>query len=124
MPRVLLIEDIEDNAQLVDRVLTANGYEVLHAPDGETGLQMATDKHPDLILLDLGLPDIDGQTVASQLRRDPEMARTPILVVTAWPEETARQMIKAYGCNGYISKPVKIATLLEQVASHLRQARP
>ncbi len=124
MPRVLLIEDIEDNAQLVDRVLTANGYEVLHAPDGETGLQMAADEHPDLILLDLGLPDIDGQTVASQLRRAPETARTPIVVVTAWPEETARQMIKAYGCNGYISKPVKIATLLEQVASHLRQARP
>jgi two-component system cell cycle response regulator DivK len=120
MPRVLLIEDIEDNVLLVERVLTANGYEVLHAPDGETGLQMATDERPDLILLDLGLPDLDGQTVASQLRRAPETARIPIVVVTAWPEETARQMVKAYGCNGYISKPIKVATLLEQVASHLR----
>jgi len=120
MPRVLVIEDIDDNAELLERVLTARGYEVMRAPDGETGLQMALDLKPDLVLLDLGLPDIDGQTVASQMRRTPELASTPIVVVTAWPEDTAQKMVEVYGCNGYISKPINVALFVDQVASFLR----
>jgi two-component system cell cycle response regulator DivK len=119
MTQVLVIEDNEDNAELFQRVLTVRGYEVLSAADGESGLQMAFDHKPDIILLDLGLPDIDGQTVASQLRRDPGFAQIPIIAVTAWPEETARQMVDAYGCNGYISKPVNVARFADQVAAYL-----
>jgi two-component system cell cycle response regulator DivK len=120
MSKVLVIEDYEDSATLIDRVLTARGHQVFVAADGESGLQMAADHKPDLILLDLGLPDIDGQTVASQMRRMPELARTPIVVVTAWPEETARKMVAVYECNGYISKPINnIARFAEQIASYL-----
>jgi len=119
MPKVLVIEDYEDNATLFERVLSSRGHTVFQAPDGETGLQMAAEHKPDLILLDLGLPDIDGQTVASQIRRMPEVASVPILVVTAWPEETARKMIEVYGCNGYLRKPIEIARLIALVDSLL-----
>jgi two-component system cell cycle response regulator DivK len=119
MSRVLVIEDYEDNATLFERVLKSRGHTVLSAPDGETGLKMAVEHRPDLILLDLGLPDIDGQTVASQIRRTPEVARVPILVVTAWPADTARKMIEVYGCNGYLRKPIEIAQLIASVDSLL-----
>jgi len=122
MTQVLVIEDNEDNAELLLRVLKAHGYTALHAPDGETGLQLAFTHKPDLILLDLGLPDIDGQTVASQLRARPEFAKVPIVAVTAWPEETARTMVEVYGCNGYISKPVNIAKFPSQIAAYLVHA--
>jgi two-component system cell cycle response regulator DivK len=116
---ILYIEDIEDNANLVRAVLTARGYEVLIAVDAETGLKAAVDFHPDLILLDLGLPDADGQTLATWLRSVPELAETPIVALTAWPEETARRMVQAYHCNGYISKPISVAKLPAQIAAFL-----
>jgi two-component system cell cycle response regulator DivK len=120
MPKVLIVEDVPDNAELAGRVLTARGYQVVHAPDAETGLQMAIDHQPDVILLDLGLPDADGQTLVGWLRRVPELAHTPIIVCTAWPEETARTMVEAYGCDGYIRKPISVATLAEQVRAYVR----
>lgn len=120
MPRVLYIEDVPDNAALVDKVLSARGYQVLHAADAETGLQMAKAEQPDLILLDLGLPDADGQTLAGWLRREPTLAHTPIVAVTAWPEETAARMVQVYGCNGYISKPINVSRFADQIAAYLR----
>ena len=120
MSQVLIIDDYEDNVALCKRVLESRGHAVLYAADGETGLQLAAEHKPDLILLDLGLPDIDGQTVASQLRRTPELAAIPIIVITAWPEETARKMVEVYGCNGYLSKPIDIARFIQQVDALLR----
>ncbi len=120
MPKVLIVEDVPDNAELARRVLSARGYEVVHAPDAETGLQMAIDHQPDVILLDLGLPDADGQTLVGWLRRVPELAQTPIVACTAWPEETARRMVEAYGCDGYIRKPISVSTLAEQVRAYVR----
>jgi two-component system cell cycle response regulator DivK len=120
MSRILYVEDFPDNAALVSKVLGARGHEVLHAPDAETGLQMARDLQPDLILLDLGLPDADGQTLAGWLRREPALANTPIVAVTAWPEETAARMVKVYGCSGYISKPINVAKFADQIAVYLR----
>jgi two-component system cell cycle response regulator DivK len=123
MTKILLIEDILDNVELVRRALTLSGYnyEVIHAPDAESGLQMALAHLPDLILLDLGLPDYDGQTLAGWLRNEPTLDATPIVAFTAWPPETARQMVESYGCNGYISKPItKVAEFVAQVASYLK----
>jgi two-component system cell cycle response regulator DivK len=120
MARILYVEDVPDNATLVDKVLSARGHVVLHAPDAETGLAMARQEHPDLILLDLGLPDADGQTLAGWLRHTPELAATPIVAVTAWPEETAARMVQVYGCNGYISKPINVAKFGDQIAAYLR----
>ena len=121
MTKILVIEDIFDNAELVRKALSARNYEVLHAPDAETGLQMALDEAPDLILLDLGLPDYDGQTLAGWLRAEAKLNDTPIIAFTAWPQETARTMVESYGCNGYISKPiVSIKAFADQIASYLK----
>ncbi len=120
MPTILVIEDMPDNAALARRVLVAYGYSVLEAPDAATGIDLATSQHPDLILLDLGLPDADGQTVAGILRRDPSLCATPIIVFTAWPEESAREMVTAYGCDGYIRKPLSIGEFTAQIAQFVR----
>ena len=117
MPKsiILLVEDLDDNATLVRKVLSAQGYDVLWANTGERGLDMATENPPGLILLDLGLPDIDGQTLVRYFREMPELDGVPIIVVTAWPEETAKTMVTAYGCDDYIGKPVDIHLLVNTV---------
>ncbi len=122
MTKILIVEDIADNAELARRILDARGYETVHAWDAETGLQMALDHLPDLILLDLGLPDYDGMTLAGWLRAEPSLKDVPIIAYTAWPPETARQMAESYGCNGYIGKPVsKVSDFAEQVKSFLKK---
>ena len=121
MTKILLIEDIPDNVELVRRALSASGYEIIHAPDAETGLQMALAEIPDLILLDLGLPDYDGQTLAGWLRAESTLDATLIVALTAWPEETAKQMMESYGCDGYISKPIiKINDFVSRINSFLK----
>ncbi len=119
MTLVLLMEDDPYEAQMVKRVLEHHGYDVRHAPDGESGLQLALEGQPDIILLDLGLPDLDGQTVAALLRSMPHLAQVPVVAVTAWPPDTARQMAKAYGCNGFISKPISLREFPSQIAAYL-----
>jgi len=121
MPKVLVIDDNADHRMLVTRVLRARGYEVSVAEDGETGLQRVTEFHPDVILLDLGLPDVDGQTLAGIIRRMPGVEHTSIIAVTAWPQETARKMVEAYGCDAYISKPIQIAKFADQIAATIEK---
>ncbi len=119
MGYILLIEDIADNASLVKRVLHSQGLDVIWKETAEAGLSQAENEIPDLVLLDLGLPDIDGQTLVGYLREIPGMETVPIIAVTAWPEETARQMVTAYGCNGYISKPIDVRAFIGMVSSFL-----
>jgi two-component system cell cycle response regulator DivK len=119
MKTILLIEDYADSARLVMRALEPHGYRVLHAPDGESGLQMAIEEEPDLILLDLGLPDVEGQTLAAFIKSLPELASVPLVAVTAWPPETAEPMARAYGCDGYISKPISPREFPSQIAAYL-----
>lgn len=121
MKKILLIEDVNDTVELVQKILTARGYEFVHAPDAESGLQFALEFLPDLILLDLGLPDYDGQTLAGWIRNEKDLVSTPLIAFTAWPEETARRMVESYGFNGYISKPiVNVNEFSECVASFLK----
>jgi len=123
MPKILMVEDMPDNAELARKILVSAGYEVIHAPDAETGLEMALAHCPDLILLDLGLPDYDGQTLAGWLRAEPTLSATLIIAFTAWPEETVKRMTESYGCDGYISKPIlKVNDFLVQIASFLKNA--
>ncbi len=123
MKKILVVEDLPDNAELACRMLMAGGYLVVHAADAETGLEMALSQQPDLILLDLGLPDYDGQTLAGWLRERPETEKVPIVALTAWPEETARQMAESYGCNGFIPKPItKVNDFLSKIAGFLKNA--
>jgi len=114
-PRILLIEDIPDNATLIDKILSSQGYDLLWAKTAEDGLEMATAQPPRLILLDLGLPDMDGQTLVGYLRNIPALMQTPIVVVTAWPEEMARRMVTAYGCDGFLCKPINVQEFIRLV---------
>ncbi len=103
------------------RVLEARKHQVIHVSEGEAGLQAAVDETPDLILLDLGLPDMDGQTLVAFLKRVPELQNIPVIAVTAWPEDKAREMANAYGCDDFISKPINIRTFPDQIAKYLPQ---
>jgi two-component system cell cycle response regulator DivK len=80
---------------------------------------MAMQEKPDLILLDLGLPDVDGRTLASLIKRGPGLAHVPIIAVTAWPPDVVRRMVKACSCDGYICKPISPREFPSQVAAHL-----
>ena len=117
--KILIVEDNQQNALLMRRVLEARNHEILHADDGESGLQIAVEEAPDVILVDLGLPDIDGQTLVALIKRVPELQDIPMIAVTAWPEDTAREMAEAYGCDGFISKPINTRTFPDQVAQFI-----
>ena len=119
MARILYIEDIQDNITLVEKIVTSRGHEFLSARNAESGLELAFISRPDLILLDLGLPDADGQTLSVWLKGDPRLASTPIIVLTAWPEEVVRQTVQAYGLNGYLCKPFSLAALVNMIDSVL-----
>jgi two-component system cell cycle response regulator DivK len=121
-PIILLVEDLDDNVTLIRKVLTARGYEVLWANTGDKGLDMATKYPPGLIILDLELPDVDGQTLVRYFRNIPDLNDVPIIVVAAWPEETAREMVTACGCNGYIGKPINIRHLSDTVNQYFKHA--
>ena len=96
------------------RILEVNNYQVLHASDGESGFKIAVEEMPDLILVDLGLPDIDGQTLVALIKRVPELQNIP-----TWPEHTAREMAVAYGCDGFISKPINTRAFPDQIAQFI-----
>ncbi len=119
MAKILLIEDVDDNATLVRKVLASRGYEFLWAKTAEAGLQSALEWLPDLILLDLGLPDMDGQTLASILRAEPTLEKIPLVAMTAWPEDTALQMVAAYRLDAYIGKPFNLQAFLKKIAALL-----
>lgn len=119
MKTILQIEDNYANKRLVERVLEPLGYRLIHAPDGQTGIELATSESPDLILLDMGLPDMDGQTLVIVLREALEPRRIPIIAVTAWPNGIAGQMAQRYGCDACITKPIDVATFPQLIADYL-----
>ena len=113
MAKILYIEDIEDNQTLVKKIVLSQGHEFIWAHTAEMGLEMALNNRPDLILLDLGLPDSDGQTLSVWLRSEPILKNVPIIVLTAWPEEVARHTVEAYGLDGYLCKPFSLKSLIQ-----------
>ena len=119
MSVIAVIEDNYDNARLVAKLLRAQGHDVLLAEDGESGLMMVFENQPDLILVDLGLPDIDGQMVVAMIREQAALEKSPIIAFTAWPESTAKDMAQAYGCDGVITKPIDTRAFAGQVSAYL-----
>ena len=119
MITILQIEDTPANQILVERVLEPHGYKLLHAADGASGLAMARSTSPDLILVDMGLPDIDGQTITTLMKQDASLANVPIIAITAWPPDVAQQMTERYGFDGLITKPIDIKTFPDQIAQFL-----
>lgn len=116
---ILYIEDNSANRILIGRVLGKYDYRLLYAEDGETGLATAVRERPDLILMDIGLPDFDGQTISAMLRQMPALQGVPIVAITAWPEDKIEQLVNRYGFDGCISKPINVATFPDQVAQFL-----
>ncbi|MCA9900503.1 MAG: response regulator [Ardenticatenaceae bacterium] len=121
MKTILQIEDNHANRLLVERVLEPHNYRLLHAADGESGVSLALEELPDLILVDMGLPDVDGQTVVTLLKQIPEMAKIPIVAITAWPADKALEMAQQYGCDGCITKPINVKSFAHQVAAYFEQ---
>lgn len=119
MKKILYIEDNAANRILIERVLAKYDYELTFAEDGETGLSKAVEQKPDLILMDIGLPDFDGQTIGAMLRQMPELTHTRIVAITAWPADTVEQMVKRYNFDGCITKPISVADFPQQVAQFL-----
>jgi len=119
MAKILYIEDIEDNLTLVQKIITSHGHEFLWANNAEMGLDIALETQPDLILLDLGLPDSDGQTLSVWLRGEPTLESEPIIVLTAWPEEVARHTVEAYGLDGFLCKPFSLTKLIQMIDAAL-----
>jgi signal transduction histidine kinase len=113
---VLYIEDSRENRELVRAVLTRHGFEVVTAVAGMVGIQTALSRRPDVILVDLNLPDMDGYEVATRIRSDPAFAKTPIIALTASGD---RDLSLTAGCDGFIEKPIDIETFPALVQSYL-----
>jgi len=120
MVKILYIEDNEDNIYVVSRRLQRKGYEVLIARDGAEGLVQAKSRAPALILVDLGLPVIDGWEVTWQLRLAPETAAVPIIALSAHAMPEDRERALAAGCNDFIAKPVDFPRLINRIEVLLR----
>lgn len=120
MKTILQIEDNKANRLLVERVLEPYNYRLLQAADGETGVGIALEEKPDLILIDMGLPDIDGQTIVTLMRQIPDLQDIPMVAITAWPADTAQQMAERYGCDGCILKPIDVKTFPAEIARYLK----
>ena len=117
--RVLVIEDNEQNLYLVTFILEKHGYEVHSACDGQEGIDLSASVKPDLILLDIQLPMMDGYTVARRLRTIPELARVPIIAVTSYAMAGDREKALGAGCTGYIEKPIDPDTFIQEIEEHL-----
>ena len=116
---ILLIEDDKDNQELIQFLLTKAGYKVLLADDGLKGQSLAQEKKPDLILLDLGIPSIDGWKLAGRLKQNPNLLDTPIIAVTGHTLPGDRRQAMESGCDGYITKPLDITKFVIQVEAFL-----
>jgi two-component system cell cycle response regulator DivK len=121
-PTVLYIEDNDDNRTLVKRILMAEDMKVLEAPDGAVGFDLAITCLPDLILMDINLPEIDGYEWTARLKSAPELKGVPIVALTANVMRGDREKSIAAGCDGYIQKPVDVDRLPDQVKSFLKGA--
>lgn len=118
--KILYIEDNEQNMYLVTFILEKHGYEVCAATDGQEGIDLAARIKPDLILLDIQLPLMDGYAVARQLRTNPDLAEIPIVAVTSYAMAGDREKALAAGCCGYIEKPINPDTFMQQVEQHMQ----
>jgi two-component system cell cycle response regulator DivK len=123
-PLILYIEDNADNRMLVQRVLEAEGYQVRTAVDGPSGRALAERLRPDLILMDINLPEVDGYAMTAALKALPHLARTPVIALTANVMKGDRERSLAAGCDGYIQKPIDVDQLPRQIAQFLAAATP
>jgi two-component system, cell cycle response regulator DivK len=122
--RILVVEDNPLNLKLVRDVLTVWGYEVVSAPTGEEGVILAQTCDPDLVLMDIRLPGIDGYEALRQLRQDSRLDAVPVIAVTAFAMREDRERAAREGFDGYIGKPISVRAFPGQVGEFLSRGRP
>lgn len=122
MPRILIIEDNQDNREALARRLERRGFDVVAAVDGQQGVDMAKAERPDLILMDMNMPVLDGWRASQLIRDDPQTSELPIIGLTAHALAGDREKALQAGCSDYHTKPVDFPRLLEQIEALLTKA--
>jgi len=124
MAKILYIEDTENNRILITRRLGQSGYKVLTAETAEQGMALARAERPDLILMDMGLPEVDGWSATRRLKQDPDLKRIPVIALTAHVMHGDREKALAAGCDDYDTKPFQFVRLLNKIANLLGNTAP
>ena len=119
MPKILLVEDNEMNRDMLSRRLARKGYEVAIAEDGQRGIDMASSENPDLILMDMSLPVVDGWEATRRIKSTPETGTIPIIALTAHAMASDREKAMEAGCDDYDTKPVELPRLLGKIERFL-----
>jgi len=123
MPKtVLIVEDNELNMKLFNDLLEAKGYGIVQTSNGMEALDLAREHKPDLILMDIQLPEVSGLEVTKWIKEDESIAHIPVIAVTAFAMKGDEERIRQGGCEAYISKPISVASFLQTIQSHLGEA--
>ena len=117
--KILIVEDNELNMKLFNDLLEAHGYTTVTTRDGTKAVGMAIEEKPDLILMDIQLPEVSGLDITRQIKDNDELKDVPIIAVTAFAMKGDEDKIRECGCNGYVSKPISITTFIETIQNHL-----
>jgi len=119
MPKILIVEDNEMNRDMLSRRLERRGFAIVMAVDGQQGVDMARSERPDLILMDMSLPVMDGWTATQTIKGDAELKGIPVIALTAHAMEGDREKAMAAGCDDYDTKPIELPRLLEKIGKFL-----
>jgi len=119
MPKILIVEDNEMNRDMLSRRLERKGFTIVMAVDGQQGVDMARSEKPDLILMDMSLPVMDGWTATQTIKGDAELAKIPVIALTAHAMAGDREKAMAAGCDDYDTKPIELPRLLEKIGKFL-----
>ena len=123
-PLILLVEDREDNRVLARKLLERAGFRVVEATDGREALEQVTAQRPDLLLLDMSLPLVDGWTVARTLRQSPDLKDLLIVALTAHAMDGDRERAREAGCDEFLTKPIEVAKFIPTIRRILERRRP
>ncbi len=118
--RILVVEDTENNRRILNDLLSNAGFEVLEAVDGEKGVAMATESQPDLILMDIQLPVVDGYEATRRIKSNPALRQIPIIAVTSYALSGDEAKARAAGCDGYVAKPFSPRLILSKIREFLK----
>jgi two-component system, cell cycle response regulator DivK len=119
--KILYVEDTYENRILIRRILQAEGFAVIEAENAKQALEVLKEETPDLILMDINMPDMDGYTLTSQMRTIPKLFDIPIVALTANVMRGDRERTLAAGCDGYIQKPIDVDTFPQQIRHYLNR---
>lgn len=122
--KILIVEDNPTNMKLISNLIKKAAYEVLGAADANAGIAMAREERPDLILMDIQLPGMDGLTATGILKNDEKTRHIPVIALTSYAMKGDEERMTAAGCDGYLAKPIRYKELLQTVESFLREKHP